>query len=119
MEKCSTRPGIVHESRRCILVAANVRVSATKSTRRGQLCAWEGFSLRYRRSRPPSPEFAEVVRPSSQKPFYRGSWSQGLVAVAIAVAFGYLKPHNPVAMNPLGDAFIRLIGESITLVIFC
>jgi aerobic C4-dicarboxylate transport protein len=52
-------------------------------------------------------------------PFYRTLWGQVLIGIAIAIVFGYLKPHSAVAMKPLGDAFIRLITMIITLVIFC
>src|SRR5580658_3057162 len=52
-------------------------------------------------------------------PFYRTLWGQVLIGVALAIVFGYLKPHSAVAMKPLGDAFIRLISMIITLVIFC
>src|SRR3977135_430431 len=44
---------------------------------------------------------------------------QVLIAIAIAVAFGYFSPVNAVKMKPLGDGFIRLITMIITLVIFC
>jgi len=44
---------------------------------------------------------------------------QVLIAMAIAVALGYLSPGRAVAMKPLGDAFIRLITMIITVLIFC
>jgi aerobic C4-dicarboxylate transport protein len=44
---------------------------------------------------------------------------QVLIAVAIAIVFGYFRPAAATAMKPLGDAFIRLITMIITLVIFC
>lgn len=53
------------------------------------------------------------------KPFYRSLWGQVLIAVALAIALGYVRPDTGVAMRPLGDAFIRLITMVITLVIFC
>jgi aerobic C4-dicarboxylate transport protein len=53
------------------------------------------------------------------KPPYASLWFQVLVAMALAVAMGYLSPAKAVAMKPLGDAFIRLISMVITLVIFC
>jgi aerobic C4-dicarboxylate transport protein len=62
---------------------------------------------------------SKAASPSSKKPFYRSLWGQVLVAIAIAIALGYLRPHTAVAMKPLGDAFIRLISMIITLVIFC
>jgi aerobic C4-dicarboxylate transport protein len=59
------------------------------------------------------------VTDSTGKPFYASLWFQVLVAMALAVAVGYLSPSKAVAMKPLGDAFIRLISMVITLIIFC
>lgn len=56
---------------------------------------------------------------SFHKPFYASLWGQVLIAMAIAVALGYLSPARAVAMKPLGDAFIRLITMIITVLIFC
>jgi len=59
---------------------------------------------------------AAVVR---KKPFYANLWVQVLIAIALAIAFGYLSPAKAIAMKPLGDGFIRLITMIITLIIFC
>jgi aerobic C4-dicarboxylate transport protein len=59
---------------------------------------------------------AAVVR---KKPFYANLWVQVLIAIALAIAFGYLSPAKAMAMKPLGDGFIRLITMIITLIIFC
>ena len=56
---------------------------------------------------------------SNKKPFYTSLSVQVLFAVAVAIAFGYLRPATAIAMKPLGDAFIRLITMIITVVIFC
>jgi aerobic C4-dicarboxylate transport protein len=56
---------------------------------------------------------------SPTKPFYANLWAQVLVAIAIAVVFGYLSPAKAIAMKPLGDGFIRLITMIISLIIFC
>jgi aerobic C4-dicarboxylate transport protein len=56
---------------------------------------------------------------SVKKPFYTSLSVQVLFAVAVAIAFGYLRPATAIAMKPLGDAFIRLITMIITVVIFC
>src|SRR5580692_3069348 len=69
--------------------------------------------------RPPSAASPTAVRLSSGKPFYRTLWGQVLLAIAVAIVLGYVRPHAAVAMKPLGDAFIRLISMIITLVIFC
>jgi len=55
----------------------------------------------------------------NKKPLYTALWFQVLVAIALAVAFGYFFPAKAVAMKPLGDAFIRLIAMVITVLIFC
>jgi aerobic C4-dicarboxylate transport protein len=61
-----------------------------------------------------------MTTPNSKKqPFYRSLSGQVLIAVAIAIVFGYFRPAAATAMKPLGDAFIRLITMIITLVIFC
>ena len=52
-------------------------------------------------------------------PLYATLWFQVLVAMALALAMGYISPTKAVAMKPLGDAFIRLISMVITLIIFC
>jgi aerobic C4-dicarboxylate transport protein len=56
---------------------------------------------------------------ANKKPFYTSLSAQVLFAVAVAIAFGYLRPATAIAMKPLGDAFIRLITMVITVVIFC
>jgi aerobic C4-dicarboxylate transport protein len=56
---------------------------------------------------------------SAKKPLYKNLWVQVLIAIAIAVAFGYLSPAKAIAMKPLGDGFIRLITMIISLIIFC
>jgi aerobic C4-dicarboxylate transport protein len=56
---------------------------------------------------------------SAKKPFYTGLSFQVLVAIALAIVFGYVSPAKAAAMKPLGDGFIRLITMIITLIIFC
>ena len=62
---------------------------------------------------------ATEVRKKPKRPLYATLWVQVLIAIAIAVAFGYFSPSNAIKMKPLGDGFIRLITMVITLVIFC
>jgi len=57
--------------------------------------------------------------PRKRKAFYSTLWVQVLIAMGLAVVFGYVSPAHAIAMKPLGDAFIRLITMIITLVIFC
>lgn len=54
-----------------------------------------------------------------KKPFYVNLWVQVLIAIGVAVVFGYLNPTKAIAMKPLGDGFIRLITMVISLIIFC
>src|SRR5258708_34672838 len=56
---------------------------------------------------------------TAKKPFYPDLTTQVLVAIGIAIVFGYLAPEKAAAMKPLGDGFIRLITMIITIVIFC
>lgn len=65
---------------------------------------------------PPPPAAAPDTK---GKPLYAVLWFQVVMAIALAVALGYLSPAKAVAMKPLGDAFIRLISMVITLIIFC
>jgi len=63
---------------------------------------------------------ANAAPPTSSKlPFYRELWVQVLLAIALAIALGYVAPARAIAMKPLGDAFIRVITMIITLIIFC
>jgi aerobic C4-dicarboxylate transport protein len=61
----------------------------------------------------------DVETRTKKRPFYAILWVQVLVAMAVAVVFGYASPARAVEMKPLGDAFIRLITMVITVVIFC
>jgi aerobic C4-dicarboxylate transport protein len=60
-----------------------------------------------------------TAQPAHRKPFYANLWVQVLMAIVLAVAFGYLNPAKAIAMKPLGDGFIRLITMIISLIIFC
>jgi aerobic C4-dicarboxylate transport protein len=55
----------------------------------------------------------------TRKPFYTSLSFQVLLAIALAIALGYLSPAKAIAMKPLGDAFIRMITMIITVIIFC
>jgi aerobic C4-dicarboxylate transport protein len=54
-----------------------------------------------------------------KKAFYTSLSAQVLMAIAVAIALGYLSPARAIAMKPLGDGFIRLITMIITVIIFC
>lgn len=70
-------------------------------------------------SAPPEMPVASSPPIIRKRPLYTTLWMQVLIAIAIAVVFGYWSPERAVAMKPLGDAFIRLITMIITVVIFC
>ncbi len=57
--------------------------------------------------------------PPKKKPFYTSLSTQVLIAIAVAILLGYMRPATAIAVKPLGDAFIRLITMIITVVIFC
>ena len=62
---------------------------------------------------------APDVQKQPKLPFYATLWVQVLVAIVVAVVFGYFSPVQAIKMKPLGDGFIRLITMVITLVVFC
>ncbi len=69
---------------------------------------------------PAVPASASSVAPVPTKsPWYRTLWVQVLVAIALAIVLGYVRPAWGIAMKPLGDGFIRLITMIISLIIFC
>jgi aerobic C4-dicarboxylate transport protein len=53
------------------------------------------------------------------QPFYKNLYFQVLVAIAIGVILGYLRPEVGAAMKPFGDGFIKLIKMMIAPIIFC
>ena len=53
------------------------------------------------------------------KPIYKTLYFQVLVAIAIGISLGYYWPESGVAMEPLGQGFIKLIKMIIAPVIFC
>jgi aerobic C4-dicarboxylate transport protein len=59
------------------------------------------------------------VRLRQKKPLYASLWAQVLVAIVLAIGFGYYSPARAIAMKPLGDGFIKLITMIISAVIFC
>ena len=70
-------------------------------------------------SAPTAPSLQGSTKRPQKPPFYTVLWVQVLIAIAIAIVFGYFSPARAAAMKPLGDAFIRLITMIITVVIFC
>jgi aerobic C4-dicarboxylate transport protein len=56
------------------------------------------------------------VRP---KRWYKQLWLHVLVAMAIGIALGKFDPSLGVRMQPLGDAFIKLLRMLIAPIIFC
>ena len=61
----------------------------------------------------------QLLAQPKQKAWYRQLWAQVLIAMAIGVALGHFAPHAGQAMQPLGDAFIKLIRMLIAPIVFC
>jgi aerobic C4-dicarboxylate transport protein len=61
----------------------------------------------------------DAAKPAPQRPFYLQLWFLVLVAMVIGVALGHFDPDVGVAMEPLGDAFIKAIRVVIAPIIFC
>jgi aerobic C4-dicarboxylate transport protein len=55
----------------------------------------------------------------ARKSWYSQLWVQVLAAMAIGIATGWLYPETGAAMQPLGDAFIKVIRMLIAPLIFC
>ena len=55
----------------------------------------------------------------SARPWYRTLWIQVLLAMVIGVLLGHFAPQAGTAMQPLGDAFIKLIRMLSAPIIFC
>jgi aerobic C4-dicarboxylate transport protein len=56
---------------------------------------------------------------AERKPFYRVLYFQVIAAILIGGAIGWLSPKFGVALQPLGDGFIKLIKMMIAPIIFC
>jgi aerobic C4-dicarboxylate transport protein len=54
-----------------------------------------------------------------RRPFYRTLYVQVLIAIVIGALIGWLDPGAGVALQPLGDGFIKLIKMMIAPIIFC
>ena len=54
-----------------------------------------------------------------KKAWYKTLWVQVLLAMGVGVALGHFNPHLGTALQPLGDAFIKLIRMLIAPIIFC
>lgn len=52
-------------------------------------------------------------------PWYRVLYIQVLIAVAVGIAVGWLKPEFGASLKPLGDGFIKLVKMMIAPIIFC
>lgn len=56
---------------------------------------------------------------SAQKPWYRATYGQVLIAVILGVLAGWFFPAFGKSLQPLGDAFIKLVKMIIAPIIFC
>ena len=53
------------------------------------------------------------------KPWYRVLWIQVIIAMVLGVLMGHFAPQAGVAVQPLGEGFIKLIRMLIAPIIFC
>lgn len=56
---------------------------------------------------------------AERKPFYRTLYVQVIAAILVGGTIGWLSPAFGVALQPLGDGFIKLIKMMIAPIIFC
>ena len=59
------------------------------------------------------------TNPKGRQPFYRDLSFQVLAGMALGIATGYLFPKFGINLQPVGDAFIRIIQMLIGPIIFC
>lgn len=57
--------------------------------------------------------------PAARKPWYRILYVQVLIGVALGILIGQFFPGTGVALQPLGDGFIKLVKMIIAPIIFC
>ncbi|MDR5822066.1 C4-dicarboxylate transporter DctA [Caballeronia sp. LZ043] len=60
-----------------------------------------------------------ATQPRKRRPFYRDLSFQVLAGMALGIATGYLFPKFGINLQPVGDAFIRIIQMLIGPIIFC
>ena len=69
------------------------------------------------------PSFSPVTHPAPESPVAPKKrdtlYLQVLAAIVFGVLVGWLKPEWGLAMQPLGDGFIKLIKMIIAPIIFC
>lgn len=65
-----------------------------------------------------SPNQSGPIQTAPRLPWYRQLYVQVLVAIALGVFIGHFWPATGVALQPLGDAFIKLVKMIIAPVIF-
>jgi aerobic C4-dicarboxylate transport protein len=61
----------------------------------------------------------DPTAPHAHKAWYAQLWGQVLIAMVLGVGLGWFYPKAGVAMQPLGDAFIKAIRMLIAPLIFC
>jgi aerobic C4-dicarboxylate transport protein len=59
------------------------------------------------------------MKPKPRPPFYRDLSFQVLAGMALGIATGYFFPKFGINLQPVGDAFIRIIQMLIGPIIFC
>jgi aerobic C4-dicarboxylate transport protein len=82
------------------------------------LAATAGYKA-YPRPRQPTPAMhVQHATPAAPVPFYRQTYVQVLVAIAVGALLGHFAPAFAEQLKPLGDAFIKLVKMVIAPVIF-
>ena len=61
---------------------------------------------------------AAPIEASPRRPFYRQLYVQVLVAITLGIGIGHAWPEAGIALQPLGDAFLKLVKMIIAPVIF-
>ena len=56
---------------------------------------------------------------NQSRPWYRTLWIQVIIAMVLGILLGHFSPQAGTALQPLGDAFIKLIRMLIAPIIFC
>jgi aerobic C4-dicarboxylate transport protein len=60
-----------------------------------------------------------IAAAKGAKPWYRQLWIQVMIGMGVGILLGWLDPDRGAAMQPLGDAFIKVIRMLIAPIIFC
>jgi aerobic C4-dicarboxylate transport protein len=62
---------------------------------------------------------SSAAKPTARRRFYQTLYGRVLIAIALGALVGWMKPRWGVALQPLGELFIRLVKMVIAPVVFC